>query len=143
MGAEEGLRMLENHLWTAEAGDESDGEVGTSVVSDVFRLCMADFDRISPLKVSTALYLLSGQTNHYLRVGCYIYSVLFLFWFWRGEFKWFFMYIISYVINFSIAKKNKLKYKQIEHNICGSILLASFLLSFSFFARSILLAFGS
>ena len=33
----EGLRMLENHFWTAEAGDESEG-VGVVVVVVVLRL---------------------------------------------------------------------------------------------------------
>lgn len=50
--------MLENHLWTAEAGDDGlEGEVGISMVSDLLRLCLADFDKISPLKPSTALDL--------------------------------------------------------------------------------------
>ena len=56
----EGLRMLENHFWTAEAGDESEG-VGVVVVvvvlrlsKEVLRVCFAfaDFERISPLLCS-------------------------------------------------------------------------------------------
>lgn len=49
------LRMLENHLWTAEAGDSP--AVGSGGVSDLLRRCCSDFDRISPLKPSTALCL--------------------------------------------------------------------------------------
>jgi hypothetical protein len=54
-----GLRMLENHLWTAEAGDKSCGcgVVVAVVVSEFLRLCFADLERISPLKLSTALFL--------------------------------------------------------------------------------------
>lgn len=53
-----GLRMLENHLWTAEAGDMSSGVVvAVAVVSEFLRLCFADLERISPLKLSTALFL--------------------------------------------------------------------------------------
>ena len=59
----EGLRMLENHFWTAEAGDESEGVgvVGVIVVvvvlrlsKEVLRVCFAfaDFERISPLLCS-------------------------------------------------------------------------------------------
>lgn len=54
-----GLRTWVNHLWTEEAGDAdgSEGEVSISMASDLLRLCFADFDKISPLKLSTALYL--------------------------------------------------------------------------------------
>ena len=52
-----GLRMLENQLWTAEAGDKSCGVVVAVVVSEFLRLCFADLERISPLKLSTALFL--------------------------------------------------------------------------------------
>lgn len=56
-----GLRILESHLWTAAAGDDSEGEEsGASRVlkdSDLLRECPADFDMISPLKLSTALCL--------------------------------------------------------------------------------------
>lgn len=53
-GLEGGLRMLENHLWTANAGElsagEEEGEFGVeSRVSDLLRLCFADLVRISPL----------------------------------------------------------------------------------------------
>ena len=56
--------MLENQLWPAEAGYNSIGESGESQVakvSDLVRLCLADFDRISPLKLSTALDMLPPQ----------------------------------------------------------------------------------
>lgn len=56
-----GLRILENHLWTAAAGDSSEGEEsGASRVlkdSDLLRECPVDFDMISPLKFSNALCL--------------------------------------------------------------------------------------
>jgi hypothetical protein len=53
-----GLRMLENHLWTAEDGDKSGVVVVVErVVSEFLRLCFADLERISPLKLSTALFL--------------------------------------------------------------------------------------
>ena len=53
--------MLENHLWTAAAGDNSDGEEsGASRLlkdSDLLREWPPDFDMISPLKLCTALCL--------------------------------------------------------------------------------------
>lgn len=56
-----GLRMLENHLWSAAAEDNSLEKLsgGSLLVkdSDLLRVCLADFDMISPLKLSTALYL--------------------------------------------------------------------------------------
>jgi hypothetical protein len=53
-----GLRMLENQLWTAEDGDKSGVVVVVErVVSEFLRLCFADLERISPLKLSTALFL--------------------------------------------------------------------------------------
>lgn len=75
--AVEGLRMLENQLWTAEAGDESEGEVGTWGVSDLVRLCLVDLVRISPLMLSTALDLLKAKQT--LRVVV-IYRFPFEFW---------------------------------------------------------------
>lgn len=52
-----GLRMLENHLWTAEAGDKSSVVVVVErMVSEFLRLCFTDLERISPLKLSTALF---------------------------------------------------------------------------------------
>lgn len=53
----DGLRMLENHFWTADAGDTSEGMAAAPTLSDLFRLCSADFERISPLKPSAALCL--------------------------------------------------------------------------------------
>lgn len=53
----EGLRMSENHLWTAEAGDGS--EVAVSNSSELLRLCFADFNRISSLTPSMGLCLLA------------------------------------------------------------------------------------
>lgn len=61
--------MLENQLWPAEAVDKSVGESGESQVvkvSDLLRLCFVDFDRISPLKLSTALYLFQPKTVLYI-----------------------------------------------------------------------------
>lgn len=48
--------MFVNHFWTAEEEDES--SVAESRDSDLLRVCFADFDRISPLKPSTDLFLL-------------------------------------------------------------------------------------
>lgn len=53
----DGLRMLENHFWTADAGDTSDATAGPPMHSELFRLCLADFERISQLKPSTTLCL--------------------------------------------------------------------------------------
>lgn len=58
----DGLRMLENHFCTADAGEKSCGEsggVGVSFrTSELFRLCFAVvLDSISPLKLSAPLYL--------------------------------------------------------------------------------------
>ncbi len=59
----EGLRMLENHFWTAEAGDDSEGVVVDGVVvvvlrePELLRVRFADLVRISPLKLSTARFL--------------------------------------------------------------------------------------
>lgn len=65
-GLELGLRMWENHLWTADAGDDSAGDTGevgpsNNNTSDLFPVCLlADLDRISPLKLSVARYLYDG-----------------------------------------------------------------------------------
>lgn len=76
----EGLRMLENHFWTAEVGDESEG-VGVVVVVAVLRLskevlrvsfAFADFERISPLKLSTALFLFQQQSSRFSLWGSII-----------------------------------------------------------------------
>lgn len=61
-----GLRMLENHLCTAEAGEISAGDAGDvgesgSGTSDLFRECLADLDRISPLKLSVVRYLFTPK----------------------------------------------------------------------------------
>lgn len=59
----EGLRMLENHFWTAEAGDDSEGVVVDGVVvvvlrePELLRVRFADLVRFSPLKISTARFL--------------------------------------------------------------------------------------
>lgn len=59
----EGLRMLENHFWTAEAGDDSEGVVVDGVVvvvlrePELLRVRFADLVRFSPLKLSTARFL--------------------------------------------------------------------------------------
>lgn len=79
----EGLRMLENHFWTAEVGDESEGVgvVGVVVVVAVLRLskevlrvsfAFADFERISPLKLSTALFLFQQQSSRFSLWGSII-----------------------------------------------------------------------
>lgn len=57
-----GLRILENHFWTAEAGEMSTGGGGWSEKdSELVRVwvwvCLADFDRISPPTPSPALCL--------------------------------------------------------------------------------------
>ena len=63
----DGLIVSENQSWTADVGDNS--VIGESInailaallfvkVSDLLRLCLADFDMISPLKLSIALCLL-------------------------------------------------------------------------------------
>lgn len=50
--------MFENHCWTCNAGDGSEGELGMlSNDSDLLRLCFADFASISPLNPSIALCL--------------------------------------------------------------------------------------
>lgn len=46
-----GLRMLENHLCTAVAGDPSPSD------EDLLRVCFAVFDSISSLIPSAVLYL--------------------------------------------------------------------------------------
>lgn len=51
-----GLRMLENHFWTADAGDSS-SDGGSRMTWELLRLCLADFDRICPLMPSNALCL--------------------------------------------------------------------------------------
>jgi len=57
--------MLENHLWTDSAGEDgSVGESGgVSRVSDRLRPCLTDLERISPLKLSTALCLLAEDSE--------------------------------------------------------------------------------
>lgn len=57
--------MLENHLWTDSVGEDgSVGESGgVSRVSDRFRPCLTDLERISPLKLSTALFLLEEESE--------------------------------------------------------------------------------
>lgn len=67
----EGLRMSENHLWTAEAGDGS--EVAVSNSSESLRLCFADFNRISSLTPSMGLCLFFASCS-WLMV--YIYDLL-------------------------------------------------------------------
>lgn len=52
-----GLRMLENHLCTAVAGDPSPSDEGCANVSDLLRVCFAVFDSISSLIPSAVLYL--------------------------------------------------------------------------------------
>ena len=63
----DGLIVSENQSWTADVGDNS--VIGESInailatllfvkVSDLLRLCLVDFDIISPLKLSIALCLL-------------------------------------------------------------------------------------
>lgn len=54
-----GLRMLENQLWTAVAGDPSDE--GWAKVSDLLRVCLAVFDSISSLIPTPVLYLLHSH----------------------------------------------------------------------------------
>ena len=82
----EDLRMLENHFWTAEAGDESEG-VGVVVVvvvlrlsKEVLRVCFAfaDFERISPLKLSTALFLVQQQSSRFSLWGSIITVLFFI-----------------------------------------------------------------
>ena len=94
----EGLRMLENHFWTAEAGDESEGvAVGVVVVvvvmvvvvvvvvvlrlsKEVLRVCFAfaNFERISPLKLSTALFLVQQQSSRFSLWGSIITVLFFI-----------------------------------------------------------------
>ena len=63
----DGLIVSENQSWTADVGDNSvTGESINAIlatllfvkVSDLLRLCLVDFDIISPLKLSIALCLL-------------------------------------------------------------------------------------
>ena len=93
----EGLRMLENHFWIAEAGDDSEGvAVGVVVVvavvvvvvvvvvlrlsKEVLRVCFAfaDFERISPLKLSTALFLGQQQSSRFSLWGSIITILFFI-----------------------------------------------------------------
>lgn len=59
-----GLRMLENQLWTAVAGDPSSSGEGWAKVSDLLRVCLAVLDSISSLIPTPVLYLLHSHYYH-------------------------------------------------------------------------------